>query len=847
MRFLSIFSFLIFAATSCLAPSKSEGVAMAVTPLSADSGIQMPTGPAQSVAGLSDGAMRESPSAAQAFMIAGTTKGLLKIYGNGKAESIWSEGSVLKIIKTEENQQSGAPSPLWYFLTTAGIVSSRDLVKFEYRNEGLPFLTIKQYDGKNISFSRQPAQLKDLAVHPENPEILVTSTKESVYLTKDGGRKWVSINSMSKSTNGIKAVAVASMNRPGTGSPAAKGADGSVKPAVPPQKDLVVFMAHSICGFSYCYPEKKNFAWNDVSRGFEVIQTYTYPDEISDILPVVFTGSDGFPVTEVFVSQTFIPRLYRFDWNEKCARLLYSGTEPADTIDGLFWNGSKLLYSRPGEIAAYNPATKKGDFVPPEYEEWKKYFGMIESDNTLNAAWIPTAADPSKGIALSELWLLYPETVNNKYASVADDRKAIYVQAHKLITDKGIDSYKKVIKENKLDAIVIDMKDDYGFLHFKPKDKLLIEKGTVSTSYALDLDRFVPRMKEDGIYLIARIVTFKDRSLSKFDKRQYAIWDSTTNAPWKGISGYDENGRPQYYDEDWVDQYSPEVWEYFVHIAQELVERGFDEIQFDYIRFPTDGRNLKNATYRWKSPGMDKESALLSFLSYARKNIDAPIGIDIYGANGWYRSGTRTGQDVEQLAEYVDIVCPMFYPSHFGQNDSNYAPYTERPYRIYYYGTYRNTVIGRNKIIIRPWVQAFYLNVRYDRQYYNKNYVSQQIYGVRDSVDRGYMYWNGRCVYDDISPDVGNTPYSGPSYEASSKYKKPALSGGKRDFSEAVISGKILKADSAEVRAEKMRSAREDGIARWDNVKAKAESEDEGLFPAIDDIRKLITPGDSSF
>lgn len=65
---------------------------------------------------------------------------------------------------------------------------------------------------------------------------------------------------------------------------------------------------------------------------------------------------------------------------------------------------------------------------------------------------------------------------------------------------------------------------------------------------------------------------------------------------------------------------------------------------------------------------MDKESALVSFLAYARDNINAPIGIDIYGANGWYRSGTRTGQDVELMSDYVDVICPMFYPSHFEQD-----------------------------------------------------------------------------------------------------------------------------------------------------------------------------------
>jgi hypothetical protein len=227
---------------------------------------------------------------------------------------------------------------------------------------------------------------------------------------------------------------------------------------------------------------------------------------------------------------------------------------------------------------------------------------------------------------------------------------------------------------------------------------------------------------------------------------------------------------------------------------------------------------------------MDKESALVSFLRYARANIDAPIGIDIYGANGWYRSGTRTGQDVELLAEYVDVVCPMFYPSHFEQSFLNYAPASERPYRVYYYGTYRNTVIGRNKLIIRPWVQAFYLNVSYDRQYYNENYVRQQVYGVRDSVNRGYMYWNGMCRYDDISPDVSDKKYTGPSYEADAKYKKPALSGG----------SKAKLHEEQEMNSSTVSSGSD--TAAWDTIRNQEErdnNKNKGGFPKLGDIKKL--------
>lgn len=795
--------FFIISISSCLAPAQTDN----------DSLYKLPEKPVQTYDGASSG-----------FMLAGTESGLYKITSTRTVVPLWTSGKVNRIVRTDDSS-SGSKKTEWYFLTNQGIMHSTDLNVFDSRNEGLPFLTIKQWDGKEIFFTKQPAQLKDLAVHPENPKILVTATKDDVYITYDGGESWKSIGSTSASTSGIKAVAVCDMSdKAGTG------------------KNLVVFMAHSIFGFSYCYPQDRNITWKDCNGGFENMKTQTYPDEISDILPVVFRNNEGQTVTEVFVSQTYLPRIYRFDWNSKRGQLLYSGKEPVDTVDSLFFDGTKLLYSRPGEIAAYNPTTNQADTVPPDYNKWKAYFTAISRHDVLNAAWIPNSTDENNpGLSLSELWLLYPDDINNKYCEKANNHKSIYVQAHKLMTQKGIDSYIKTIKDNKLDSMVIDMKDDYGGIRFEPVDPLIKQKGYVSR-YKIDIDTFVPQMKKEGIYLIARIVTFKDKNLAQYDKKQYAVWDRVNNRPWKGISGYEkvkdaagnETGatKTSYYDEDWVDPYSPEVWEYFVHIAQELVQRGFDEIQFDYIRFPTDGKNLGNAQFRWKSAGMDKESALLSFLSYARKNIDAPIGIDIYGANGWYRSGTRTGQDVEQLAEYVDIICPMFYPSHFEQSFLNYAPASERPYRVYYYGTYRNTVIGRNKLIIRPWVQAFYLNVSYDRTWYNKNYVTQQIYGVRDSVNRGYMYWNGMCRYDDLSPDVGEEKYPGPSYEADSKYRKPALSGG----SKAEVYPAVNVNENTEAAPQ---NVLDDGkISAWDTIRQQEDRGESG-FPTLKEIKKL--------
>lgn len=780
-------------------------------------------------------------------VIAGAASGLYRITSTKTAIPLWNEGKVLKIIRTRQAEQDLAEQndlpgktalaeqnsdsdilkndaeksekngPRWYFLTSRGILTSSDLQNFEYRNNGLPFLKMKEVNLDQVSFVDRPAQLKDLEVHPENPQILVTATKDRVYITYDGGLNWKSLGSMSSATSGIKAVAVCTV--------------GGV---------LTVFESHPIFGFSYIQPQSAKPVWKDCNGGFDNMKGQSYPDEIADICPVVVKNPDGTSSTEIYVSQTFLPRIYRFNWQTKRAEMLYSGKEPADTIDGLFWDGNELLYTRPGEVASYSPQNQGLGSISQSYYTWKKTFSAIAPNDTLYSAWIPDEKNLSEGISLSELWLLKPELCTNQYAQKALNRRSIYCPANHVTSQAGIDKYKKIILDNKLDSLVIDMKDDYGLLRYDAKDPVVIEKGYISR-YHIDLEHFVSEMKKDGIYLIARIVVFKDKNLSQYAGGKYAVWDKTLNKAWVGTRGFeditDEDGnvigqKTAYYDENWVDPYSPEVWDYNVRIARELIAGGFDEIQFDYIRFPTDGRNMANAVFRWKEKGMDKESALLSYLAYARKNIDAPIGIDIYGANGWYRSGTRTGQDVEQLSEYVDIICPMFYPSHFEQNFLDYAPYSERPYRIYYYGTYRNTVIGRNRIIIRPWVQAFYLNVRYDRQWYGQEYVQKQIFGVRDSVDRGYMYWNNIGRYDDILPDVGNSAYNGTATEASKEYRKPALGNKNLLYPENIETFENI---------EKLqnKAVSEFSLDSGKNELAGKEGKKSGGFPSIGDIKKL--------
>ena len=689
----------------------------------------------------------------QNTVLVGTETGLYQLIGTTQ-NPLWQEGYVQKILKADG----------WYFLTSEGIVYSKDLVNFEKRNSGLPAHTIKKYDGKVKSFEYKQKTLKDLAIHPENPQIMVTATKDAVYLSKDAGLSWKSIG-FSARTPGLKSLVV--MDLPVI----VTNEDKTLRESSETQ--LVVCMSHAIYGFSYYLPNSSKPKWIDIEDGFDNMPKPSLTEEIACMLPIISENEDGSKKYDIYFGTSFIPRLYKLDWKNKKVELLWKTSLQNDTQESLVKLDNTMIYLNRKGFNAIDLTTNQSTLLPAEVQIWQNLI-KYSPENYL-CAYLPSLLTKGKtDVSLTELWMLQQDKKRNEYQQIADGKKSLYMPAHHAI-DKRLDEHLQTVKDNKLNSIVIDMKDDYGGLRFDARTPELVAKKAVS-SYAVKLDDFVPKMKEQGLYLIARIVVFKDRNLYRYNNNEMAVYDKSTNAPWRGLRRmedkkdtdgnviFDEAGNPVkepvYFDEYWVDPYCEKVWEYNIQVAKELIERGFDEIQFDYIRFPTDGTNLGQTKYRYQEKGMDMESALISFLSYARENIKAPIGIDIYGSNGWYRSGSRTGQDVELLSEFVDVICPMFYPNHFEQNFLAYQPEIERPYRIYYYGTYRNAQIARDKVLIRPWAQAFYLNVSYDRKYYNKDYVRRQIFGVRDSMNNGYMYWNNSGRYSDISPDILDTdPY----------------------------------------------------------------------------------------
>jgi hypothetical protein len=345
----------------------------------------------------------------------------------------------------------------------------------------------------------------------------------------------------------------------------------------------------------------------------------------------------------------------------------------------------------------------------------------------------------------------------------AADRTGIYVSSYRA---RGAELAKhlKLLKDNGLDSLVVDCKDDFGVITYDTALELPRAVGAVEKRFSLE--ELMRTAHENGIYVIGRVVVFKDKQLYNFDGHKYAAWNTQSNQPWRHLVQVteEENGasdpaaslgvqeadrpEPRYFQREyWVDPYSSFVWDYNIAIAAELQARGIDEIQFDYIRFPSDG-NLSAIRYRFQKEGMDLIDALESFLTLARGSVHIPISTDLYGFSTWHRMGNWIGQSIDMLADYVDVICPMFYPSHFPRDFLKGEPYLERARRIYQEGTTRANIIAGGRSLIRPYIQAFLIGGELSMgvpEY--STYLTNQIQGALAAPSSGFTLWNASNRY----------------------------------------------------------------------------------------------------
>jgi hypothetical protein len=317
--------------------------------------------------------------------------------------------------------------------------------------------------------------------------------------------------------------------------------------------------------------------------------------------------------------------------------------------------------------------------------------------------------------------------------------RGIYMTGHTVSNKKKFDELVKLIDETELNAVVIDVKSDEGMVLYQTELKDVQFSGANNNIIIKDIDAVLKHLNEKDIYTIARIVTFKDnKAASKFPNLAVK---TTRGTVWR-----DRNGQA------WLNPYNKEAWNYVLDIAEEAAIKGFDEIQFDYVRFPTDG-NLKVIDYG-SSKSKSKAQAIGDFLRYSRDRL-SDMGVvtsaDVFGLVTTAEGDMNIGQQLEHLADSVDVICPMVYPSHYGKGSYGVAEPDFEPYKIVNYSMKKaKERLDNNEnstAKLRPWLQDFsavYLP-RYKK--YGPAEIRAQIKATNDAGVKEWILWNASNRY----------------------------------------------------------------------------------------------------
>jgi len=296
-----------------------------------------------------------------------------------------------------------------------------------------------------------------------------------------------------------------------------------------------------------------------------------------------------------------------------------------------------------------------------------------------------------------------------------------------------------IAKSTEVNALVIDVKDDRGFVLYHSTVGLAREIGADTTrpmSYRR-VRAVLDTMRTHGIYPIARIVVAKDPLLAQ-RKLEWSIKRrSDPSKPW-----LDKNGNP------WLDPHQRGVWQYATDLAKEAVNLGFSEVQFDYVRFPDEKRLVHEATFPLAN-GRVRAQVIREQLAFARSELrstSVPLTIDVFGLTATDTTDMGIGQQWEKFVDQADVVLPMVYPSHFapgtyGLRSPNAAPYVTIDRALEDAARRSRGIANAAKVV--PWYQDFTLGP----PRYGAAEVRAQIRAGYDNGVKSWMLWNPGSRY----------------------------------------------------------------------------------------------------
>ncbi|WFD10448.1 putative glycoside hydrolase [Tepidibacter hydrothermalis] len=385
-----------------------------------------------------------------------------------------------------------------------------------------------------------------------------------------------------------------------------------------------------------------------------------------------------------------------------------------------------------------------------ENDQQTKWYNIkfVNDNNEEKTGWVSSEfltqnkqdllSDNLNGVDLSN----YPKTYeyeNNKRQKV----KGIYVTINSIVGN-NLDRLIKLCNESEINAFVVDVKDDYGHMLFKTDaSEKFAPKANEKAVSKEKMSELIKKLNENNIYLIARIVTFKDPIYTEYYPER-AIINKETASTFVSKDGL-----------RWASAHDRKLWEYDVSVAKEAAQIGFNEIQFDYVRFPASngGKLDSKLDYRNNDGDTSKAQTVQSFLKYAKENISPEnvyVSADIFGLVGSVPNDMGLGQYWEAVSGVVDYVCPMMYPSHYGNSVYGIDIHDAHPYETVFQSAKdsvkRNTRVD-NPATIRPWIQDFTASWVKGHIKYDEPQVREQIKALNDNGIDEYILWNAGNRY----------------------------------------------------------------------------------------------------
>jgi hypothetical protein len=318
--------------------------------------------------------------------------------------------------------------------------------------------------------------------------------------------------------------------------------------------------------------------------------------------------------------------------------------------------------------------------------------------------------------------------------------KAIYLTAWSAASPRMFDYVLDIARNTEINAVVIDVKDWSGQVSYDTQVPEA-EKYGAERKLIPDLKSFLEKFYRQGIYTIARIVVFQDPVLAASRPDLAVHKKSASSSVWLDRSGL-----------AWIDPSARGAWDYNVALAQDALSQGFDEVNFDYVRFPSDGDTQDMSFPVWDG-NIPKSSVIRDFFRYLRQRMPkATLSVDLFGLATVSQEDLGVGQMIEHAFESFDFVCPMVYPSHYAPGFHGFANPAEHAPEVVNFSLL--TALERLKDYnashqtnarLRPWLQDFNMGAVYDEER-----VRSEIDATAQALGNdfyGFMLWNSENFY----------------------------------------------------------------------------------------------------